>query len=277
MKLSLCNEVVRDMPFARQCEFVAALGYEGLEVAPFTVFDDPTEISAGQRQQLRRDAEAAGIAVSGLHYLMLSPEGLSITTDDEAVRTKSIDLMRHLIGVCGDVGGDVLVHGSPAQRRLPDNPAAAGDAYKRGVESFAAIAEAAEAAGVIYCIEPLAAPQANFVNTLEEAVAIVKEIDSPNVRTMIDCSAAGVMEAEPVADVIDHWLPSGFVAHVQVNDTNRRGPGQGDNRFGPILAALKRQDYEGWIAAEPFVYEPDGPATASFCAGYMKGLLEGLH
>ena len=37
MRISLCNEVIAGLPFAQQCELAAALGYDGLEPAPFHV------------------------------------------------------------------------------------------------------------------------------------------------------------------------------------------------------------------------------------------------
>jgi sugar phosphate isomerase/epimerase len=92
---------------------------------------------------------------------------------------------------------------------------------------------------------------------------------------MLDTSSAGATEAEPLPALIERWWPSGHLVHVQLNDRNRRGPGQGDDRFGPILAALRRQGYRGWLAMEPFDYLPDGPGCAAHSMGYVRGLLEG--
>jgi len=115
----------------------------------------------------------------------------------------------------------------------------------------------------------------DLVNTVEEAATLVRAIDHPNLRTMIDCSAAGATEAVPVADLIDRWLPSGLVAHIQVNDPNRRAPGQGEMRFAPILAALERNRYQGVVSVEPFDYVPDGIGSAAFAIAYLRGLREG--
>jgi D-psicose/D-tagatose/L-ribulose 3-epimerase len=41
MKISLCNEVLRERPFAEQCRLAAAIGCHGLELAPFTLAADP--------------------------------------------------------------------------------------------------------------------------------------------------------------------------------------------------------------------------------------------
>jgi sugar phosphate isomerase/epimerase len=91
---------------------------------------------------------------------------------------------------------------------------------------------------------------------------------------MIDTCAAGRAEAEPIPDLIDRWLPGGQVAHIHLNDPNRRAPGQGELRFASILAALQRQGYDGIASVEPFVYEPAGPTSAARAIGYLKGLLE---
>jgi sugar phosphate isomerase/epimerase len=118
--------------------------------------------------------------------------------------------------------------------------------------------------------------ETELVNTIAEAAELVRSIDHPNLRTMIDCSAAGLTEPDSIPSLIERWLPTGLIAHVQVNDPNRRGPGQGDMQFAPILAALKRHGYDGTVAVEPFDYSPDGPGAAAFSAGYLRGLREAL-
>src|SRR5205085_5501319 len=128
----------------------------------------------------------------------------------------------------------------------------------------------------VYCIEPLSAEQTPLINTLEEAAQMVAEIHASAVCSMPDCSSAGRMEKEPVHALVARWLPKGVIAHVQVNDRNRRGPGQGEERFAPLLASLKRHGYRGDIAVEPFDYVPDGPAAAARAIGYIRGLIEAL-
>jgi len=224
---------------------------------------------------IRRAAADTGIAITGLHWLLLTPKGLSITSPDDAVRARTVEVMRRLVDFCADVGGKVLVHGSPGQRAIP-----AGEtretAIARARDAFARVADDAQRAGVVYCIEPLATTETPVINTIAEAAAIVDAVGSPGLRTMIDCAAAGRMEQAPLAAVIDRWLPTGRIAHVQVNDPNRRGPGEGELQFAPILAALKRNGYEGVVAVEPFKYVPDGQACAARAIGYLRGIREAL-
>src|SRR2546421_11175762 len=116
MRVSLCNEVVAALPFGRQCALAASLGYDGLEIAPYTLSEDPTALTASAIAALRRAAQDAGIAITGLHYLLRAPAGLSITSDDAGVRVRTVEVMRRLCAQCAELGGAILVHGSPDQR-----------------------------------------------------------------------------------------------------------------------------------------------------------------
>jgi len=216
-----------------------------------------------------------GLACSSLHWLLVAPQGLSVTSADASVRRETIDVMGALCELAAELGASVLVHGSPAQRKLPTTSQSSRQdaARQRATECFAAAADAAAEAGVTYCIEPLAARETNFINTVAEAVALVEAIGKPALKTMIDTCAAGTQEGD-VVGLIDRWLPSGHIAHIQVNDPNRRGPGEGDMAFAPVVAALARQDYAGWVAVEPFIYQPDGAACAARAAGFMRALQE---
>ena len=160
MRISLCNEVIAALPFERQCEFARQVGYDGLELAPMTVSAEPHLLPAAKRVELRRAAADAGIAITGLHYLLRAPEGLSITSADAAQRARTLDVMRALCELAADLGAGVLVHGSPDQRRL--TAGAEDEGRKRAADCFAQVAPAAEAAGVAYCIEPLSRRQTDL-------------------------------------------------------------------------------------------------------------------
>ena len=272
MRVALCNEVLAELPFERQCALAAALGYDGMEVAPFTLDREaPHLLPAGRRGEVRRAAAAAGLPISSLHWLLVAPGGLSITDGDAGVRARTLDVVERLVGLAADLGARVLVHGSPGQRWLR----APGDAG-RAEEAMARAGEWAAAAGLTYCLEPLSPHETNWATTVVEAAGIVRRAGSPGLRTMLDCCAAGNGEAEPAPALLERWLPSGLLAHVHLNDRNRRAPGQDADRFGPVLAALRRAGYAEWCVVEPFEYVPDGPTAAARAIGYLRGAEEGV-
>src|SRR3954465_1348137 len=99
MRIALCNEVIAAMPFERQCAFARSVGYDAIEIAPFTLTDDPARLPATQAAPWRRAATDAGIAITSLHYLLRAPPELSITASDAGQRRRTVDVMRALCGL----------------------------------------------------------------------------------------------------------------------------------------------------------------------------------
>jgi D-psicose/D-tagatose/L-ribulose 3-epimerase len=239
MKLALCNEVIREFEFSRQCSFAAAVGYQGLEIAPFTLGEAPDRLPASRIAETRRAAAGAGVTIAGLHWLLVAPPNLSITSPDAAIGERTREVILALVRLCAELDGEYLVHGSPAQRALA--PGEETEGRRRALDLFAAAAGAAEQAGVIYCIEPLSPDQTNFITSLDEATEIVKEIGSPALRTMLDCSAAGASEREGIPSLLTRGLRSGTVRHLHFNARSQRKPtkaGSGWSRSSTNRMAL---------------------------------------
>jgi D-psicose/D-tagatose/L-ribulose 3-epimerase len=280
MKFALCNEVLQPLSFAQQCKLAADLGYDGLEVAPFTLAEDPMTLTDTDAASFRRIAGEHGLRIFGLHWLLVAPQGLSIVSEDAQLRRRTTEVMCRLTELCSLMGGSYLVHGSPRQRSVPPGSTPV-QAWERARDCLRVAGEAAARSGVTYCLEPLSPRETDLVNTVAEAARMVEEIGLPSLRTMIDCSAAGQSEQVPVHTLMEDWMPRGVIAHVQVNDPNRRGPGQGALDFGPILRVLAAMEsaghFPGIVAVEPFDYVPDGPGCAARSIGYLQGVLQGLH
>ncbi len=268
MKIALCNEVLREQPFEEQCTQAARMGYDALEIAPFTLSDEPHHLSADAVAKTRSAVADAGLQVSGLHTLMQTPAGLSITANDDTIAVKTRDVGKRLISLCAELGGRYLVHGSAPQRNLQTGHQDAS--RKRAFTYFEAMAKAAEQAKVIYCIEPLSPDLTNYVNTVAEAAEIVDQIASPSLKTMIDCCHATRSEKTGIPALLWQYVSSGRIAHIHANDPSRRGPGQGTLDFAGIVQAIRDTGYKGVIGVEPFVYEPDGLTCAEQSIKYLR-------
>jgi D-psicose/D-tagatose/L-ribulose 3-epimerase len=274
VRLALCAEVIDHLDFAAQCAFAKAVGYDGLELEPQRLSEIPHLLPASRRGELRRIAADHGLQITGFHSLLYVPPGLSITSGDLEVRRHSLDVIERLCNLCADLGGSYIVHGSADQRRLSSETA--DDDRRRGIEAFHFGAEVAMRLGLRYLIEPIRPSRTNFVNTIAEAAGIARASASASLATMLDCLSADEAEDEPLPALLDRWLPTGLIAHVHLNDRNRRGPGQGEMKFAGIIGALKRHAYDGWVSVEPFVFEPSGEAVAARAAGYVRGMLEAI-
>src|SRR5438067_9669920 len=143
MRYAICNETFEGWDHARVCRFVAGLGYTGLEVAPFTLAPRVTDVGPERRRELRRQAEDSGLTILGLHWLLAKTEGLHLTSPDEATRRRTAEYLVELARCARDLGGELMVHGSPAQRRIPAGAtmaqtfAYAADTFRRAMPGIA--------------------------------------------------------------------------------------------------------------------------------------------
>jgi sugar phosphate isomerase/epimerase len=254
---AMCNEPFGQQPFAETCAAIRQAGYTGIEIAPFTLAETPAAISPAQRAEYRGIMQSEGLAFAGLHWLMVSPKGLHVTTPDADLRRRSWEHIRSLIELCGDLGADqadkgVMVFGSPKQRSTTGGISRA-EATRHFVDGLAEVAPAAAARGVTVLVEALPANQSDVVTSLAEAAAIVREVASPAVQTMFDVHNA-VDETEPHDALIDRYFE--LIRHVHVNEMDGRHCGAGTYNFQPLFEVLRRRDYQGWISLEAFDFSP---------------------
>jgi D-psicose/D-tagatose/L-ribulose 3-epimerase len=274
MRIAICNELFQGWPIEKVFDYAAQLGYDGVEIAPFTLGDSVTKISPARRKAIRRAAENSGVEIVGLHWLLVKPQGLYINHPDAKIRLRTQEYIEALIHFCADLGGKVLVHGSPHQRTVQKGWKF-DESWERAKETFEGCLETARKRKVTYCIEPLTRKDTNFINNVEEASRLVREIRHPNFKTMLDCRSAAAEEKSITKSLI-RGLDSRMIRHVHVNDASGRGPGFGKTRFAPILKTLVKKGYRGYISVEVFTFDPDPQTIASRSIGYLKGILEAI-
>lgn len=275
MKIAICNELFEGWDIEKVFDYAAQLGYDGVELAPFTLGETASDISTAARKRIREAAEKAGIEIVGLHWLLAKPKGLHINHPDVNVRKTTQNYLKELIDLCGDLGGKVLVHGSPQQRNVKAewDPA---ETWKLAQETFEICAEAAQSRDVFYCLEALTTADTNFINTIDEALHMVDEIDHPNFQTMLDCRSIHASAKSELPRVLKAAHDTGKLKHVHINDPNGRGPGFGNLQFTPLLKILNDADYPGYISVEVFDFKPDPQTIAGRSLGYLHGILESL-
>jgi sugar phosphate isomerase/epimerase len=268
VKYAICNETFDGWDHGRICERIAALGYTGLEVAPFTLAPLITDVTAAQRSELKRTAESHGVTILGLHWLLAKTTGFYLTSPDPAMQAKTGHYFADLARACADMGGTILVLGSPKQRDLlPGVTRDQADDY--AIRTLGHAVKTFEQTGVTLALEPLGPAETNYMNSAADAVRLIDCLGSPNVKLHLDVKAMS-SEAMPIADVIR--ANAAHTVHFHANDPNLRGPGMGDVKFEPIFAALRDTHYAGWVSVEVFDYKPDPETIARESIDFMKRL-----
>ena len=259
MKYAICNETFQDWPFERACAFSRQCGYQGIELAPFTFAPLVQQITAEARAEIVRTAARHELEVLGIHWLLAKTEGFHLTTTDKEARKRTTSYFGELARFCRDVGGSIMVLGSPQQRNVPEG-VSLREATANAREVIEGFLPELERQRVVLAIEPLGPSEGNFLLTAAEAVALIRQINSPWVRLHLDCKAMSSETASIPELLMEHQRE---LVHFHANDPNRQGPGFGELDFEPILAALKKINYSGWISVEVFDYSAGIETIAS--------------
>ena len=252
MRFAICNELFQDWPWERALDLTRECGYTGWEIAPFTLGGRPELLPASRREQLAQQIARSGVEMLGLHWLLAKTEGYHLTTNDAEVRGRTSHYLGQLAQLCRDLGGSIMVLGSPAQRNFTSEMS-----HAQAAENARSVIEAAlpelEKQRVTLAIEPLGPGEGNFWNHASQAVEVIEQIGSPHVQLHLDVKAMS-SEGIPIADVIR--ANGKHLVHFHANDPNLLGPGMGEVDFGPIFDALRDVHYEGWVSVEVFNYQP---------------------
>lgn len=272
MKFAICNETFVDWPFEKACAFASKCGYTGLEVAPFTLAEYAHQVPSQKRSELRKIAEDAGLEIIGLHWLLAKTEGFYLTTPDAGIRAATAEYLCELARLCRDLGGHLMVLGSPKQRNLLP-----GVSHEEAMRHAAATLQRAvptlEECGVTIALEPLGPEEGDFLRTADLGAALMRMIGSDRVRLHLDVKAMSTEEI-PICDVIRNHAES--MAHFHANDPNRRGPGMGAVDFKPIFQTLESVQYKGWVSVEVFDYTPGPEYLAAESFSYMQECLKAI-
>ena len=266
MKFAICNEIFQGWKIEEAISFVARCGYDAIEIAPFTLAKHVTDIPASERVRIREAAAQAGLAISGIHWVLVQTEGMYLNHPDASIRQHTARYFCDLVDFCADLGGRSIVVGSPKQRNVMEGVSAA-QAWDWAAGTFRDSVRRAGERNVTLCFEPLAPVETNFINTAAEAVRFARQIDSPNFKIILDVKAMS-SEGKPIPQIIRESWP--HFAYFHANDANLKGPGFGAVDFKPIAAALKEVGYQGYVSVEVFTFEEGPEVIASQSLAYLK-------
>jgi len=265
-RYAICNETFGDWPLNKACDFAAECGYSGIEIAPFTLAPLATDLSAQARGDLRRTIARSGLDCVGLHWLLAKTEGFHVAHPEADVRGRTVDYLGELARLCHDLGGRVLVFGSPKQRSLLP-----GVTPERAVdhihEVFSRLVPVLEATDTVVALEPLSPVETDVLTTAAETCRLIERIGSPHIRLHLDVKAMA-SEETPIPEII--VASARHLEHFHANDVNLQGPGFGAVDFAPIFGALDEVRYAGWVSVEVFDYAPGPERLARESIAYMS-------
>ena len=254
MRFTICSEIFKEWPLPRAFAYARQAGYEAMEIAPFTLAKLVTDISGERRREIRQQAADAGIAISGIHWVLAYTDGMHVNHPDAAWRDRARDYLVAAVEFCADIGGTHMIFGSPQRRGILPG-VTLEQATDWTIETFQPATRMAETRGVTICLEPLSPAETNFLITAADTLAVARRMESPAFKILLDVKAM-LSESTPLPDIIR--ASRGEFAYFHANDRNLKGPGFGEVDFKPIADTLKEVGYNGHVSVEVFNFD-EGP------------------
>lgn len=268
MQYGMCNEHYNH-PLPETFDHLAALGYDGVEVTPWTFTDSVLSVDESETMTVRNAAAASGLDIIGIPRVFRAADDEHIGSSDPLVRDRTVAALRATVECCNAIGGNIVVFGSPNQRSTGDiDPETA---WENAVATFSDpdLLKKLTETGITLCMEPLSRPHTDFVTTTDEAIRFVESVDHPNVGVCLDGYHLAE-ETDPIPQVLRRAAP--HLAHFHADNTEGRGPKHGTTDYGPIVETLRAVGYKGYVSleihadilgGEPFTLDTDEIASDS--------------
>ena len=235
-----------DADFLPYVERVKKLGFDQLEVQAAAILN----MGDAKRQALKKEADKHGIELS--YGIGLTPD-MDVSSLDETTRQRGVAFMKDMIRAVGSIDGKMI--SGTVHSYWPAKPPAEGVKGKQlvwdqSIKSMREMIPVAEECKVILNVEVINRFEQFLLNTCEEAVRYVKEIDSPWCRILLDTFHMNI-EEDSIEEAIK--LAGPYLTSLHIGETNRKPPGCGRMPWAEIKRALDAIDYDGPLVMEPFV------------------------
>ncbi|KRD91777.1 hypothetical protein ASE51_14730 [Bacillus sp. Root147] len=239
MKFSICSWTFGDIPLEKTMEFVARTGYDAIEIR--------AAVNEYNWNDIKKHADNLGLGISGLTGDTGWPnEEQDLANMSADNRRKAVAYFERQIEAVKAVGGDYLVV-CPSSVGKTAPMGAPGEDWKWAIDSVQKLTKKAEELDITLVIEPLNRYESCIVNTGDEGVKFVKEVDHPKVKMLLDSYHMNIEERDlefPFLDAQDKL----YILHVA--DSNRRGMGRGHIDFKPFISGIQKINFDGYVVVE---------------------------
>src|ERR1700726_2539237 len=215
------------------------IGYDGVEVPIFDL--DQAKWALWARRLDDLGLQRTANTVIAAEHNPLSP--------DPAVREAAYQHMRQVIDCCAMVGSSLLCGPHQVALGVFTGRGATDSERQRCVEHLRRVAEYAAGAGVVLAEEVVNRFELYHLNTLDEAIACIDEVDHPTCRIPLGTFHAQIEEKDPAAAI---RRAGSRIAHVHISENDRGVPGTGSVAWDATFGALRDVGYDGWLTVEAF-------------------------
>jgi 5-keto-L-gluconate epimerase len=227
---------------------VAEAGYDGAELAVRNAAEVDGRRLRDRALELKLEIPAIGTGQ------MWGEERLSLTSEDESVRSQTQDRLTEHVRLAAELDSLVIIG---LVRGVFPRPELTEQSFDWLADGLGAIGRIAQQAGVRIALEAINRYETAYVNTLAEGLELLDRVGCDAVGMLLDTFH---MNIEEPSITESFRLCGDHLFHVHVADSNRWYPGAGHIDFSDVLATLNELGYRGYVSGE-FLPLPDGPSS----------------
>lgn len=247
--------------YGEQIDIARRLGFKMVELH----IQDPNKID---RDLILKTLQRTGIKVSTIGTgQAFVDERLSFSNPDQEIRRRAVQRVKDQIDFANELGAKVII--GTIKGPMPENLSDQLVARKNIIECMQACSEHAESSTVGLTLEAVNRYETNFLNTAEETMKFIREIDSPVLGLHLDTFHMNLEEVS-LEETLKTYAP--WLSHMHLADSNRWAPGMGHLDFERIIATLKAINYQGVLAIE-CLPRPDAMIAARQSFNYLSPMI----
>jgi D-psicose/D-tagatose/L-ribulose 3-epimerase len=245
MKLSVSNVAWYQGRIDEFLGFIASLGCTGVELGPSMIWPEPVLAPAAARQGLKRSISDAGLELAGIQALLYTRQDLAMF-GDAATRGRMLEYLTGMMDLCRDLGGEVMVFGSPRNRTMGTLPR--DKARDIALKFFREVGIRAGKRGVYFCIEPLGRTETDFINTVAEAYSLLGETGHPE-GLGLHIDIKGLIDEH---EVDAPYLVDMFAVakHIHISEPDLRPVGTGLYDHTAVSRKIRKSGYGRFVSIE---------------------------
>jgi D-psicose/D-tagatose/L-ribulose 3-epimerase len=218
---------------------IRAAGFDGVEAIMY------------KGRNFAVDAFRKGLAETGMECTICSVmvDGLSLISEDAAIRTKAVEQLRENIAVTAQAGAKIIAGPLYSPVGYLSGTRRTADEWKRGVDCWQQLGPWLAQHDVTAAIEPLNRFETYFLNTAADAARFCDEVGHPNVGILFDTFHSNI-EEKNIADGLRKVAP--HLKHIHTCENDRGTPGSGHVEWESVFEAIRGIGYDGWLTIESF-------------------------
>lgn len=199
-----------------------------------------------EKDRIKRKLEKTGL--TGICSAGLGA-GCSLIGNDPDIRESGKRFLKECIEFASYIGSPLLCGVIYGGFGVSVGRSRTTQEWRWAVDSLQEISEYALKKNIVLCVEPINRYETYFLNTAEDGLHLVQEINRENVKLQLDTYQMNIEEKSFYTPIVKS---RNYLAYLHCSENDRGICGTGHVDWNEVFRGLSDIDYTGWLVMESF-------------------------